>query len=425
MARIRPFVRNDLPAVTELMRARFPGWPHDESFLAATLLDHPWADPDLPSFVGVDRRGEVIGFAGVQVRRMKLGDRTLRAVCGSHLVVSADHRDGIRGADFVRHVLSGPQDLTFTDSATERVVHLWRSLGGYMNYERCHDWMLVLRPVRWLGAILAAGARRRVIASGLVPVGALPIQAAGPRLLGLAHPAPAVDVHSEDATTASIVAHLPTLNEDVPLRVHYDHEYLDYLFTLVESCAGPLVRRIVRREGRPIGCYVYVRRPGGLGRVVYLSALETETDAVFGELVERARADGTTVLAGRDEPRLHESLRRRLAVFGSAGRLLVHARDPEVISLLATESSLLTHFDGEWFTTLVGDRRLAKPASPFAAGLRHMPPSNGRSERKSEVPDQLRSAARGDRVRSRRPSRRSPARSRAESGNGVARPRTR
>ena len=149
----------------------------------------------------------------------------------------------------MRHVLSGPQDLTFTDSAIDRVVHLWRSLGGEINYERCHDWMLVLRPVRWLGAILAAGARRRVIASGLVPVGALPIQAAGPRLLRLAYPVPPSDVDSEDATTASLAAHLPTLTQDMRLRVHYDHEYLDYVFSLVQNCAGPLVRRIVHRGG--------------------------------------------------------------------------------------------------------------------------------------------------------------------------------
>jgi hypothetical protein len=351
MASIRPFERADLPAVTALMEERFAGWTHGETFLAATLLDHPWAEDDLPSYVAVGEADEIIGFIGIQVRRMRLDERSLRAVVTSHLVVSADRRAGYAGTLLLRQALAGPQDLTWTDSATDRVLRLWRSLGGHMNYSRCYSWMFVLKPLRWLGAVLSAGARRRLITSGLVPVGALPIQAAGPRLVRLAYPAPPSDVDAEDATVATMVAHLPTVTRDMRLRPDYDQPYLEHLLAQVEASTGPVVRRIVHRGGRPIGCYVYARKPGGLIRVLHLAALAAETDAVVGELIERARADGATVLTGRAEPHLHESLRRRLAVFGSGGRTLIHSRDPEIESLLATSSSLLTHLDGEWFAT--------------------------------------------------------------------------
>ncbi len=337
------------------MQARFPGWTEGESFLAETLLDHPWADPELPSFVAVDDGDEVIGFIGAQARRMRLDERDLRAVCASHLVVSDDQRAGVQGALLLRRLLSGPQDLTFTDSATDRVLHMWRRFGGHMDHTRCYDFMVVLRPFRWLGAVLGASARRRVVASGLAPVGALPIQAAGPRLLRLASPTvslPALppDVDGEPATAASIVEHLAAITRDLHLRMDYDQEYLDHLLALIERSVGPFVCRIVRRNGTPVGCYVYVPRPGGLGRVLQLAAPAAETDAVFGELVEHARAEGTTVLAGRAEPQLREALGQRLAVFGTAGRTMIHTREPEISSLLATSSSLLTHLDGEWFT---------------------------------------------------------------------------
>jgi hypothetical protein len=349
MASIRPFERDDLPAVAALMGKRFAGWTQGEPFLAETLLDYPWADPELPSYVAVDEAGEVLGFIGVQVRRVRLDERSLRGVVSSHLVVLEESRAGFAGALLLRQVLTGPQDLTWTDSATDRVLRLWRSLGGHMNYARCYGWMFVLKPIRWLGAVAGAGIRRRVVESGLVPVGALPVQAAGPRLVRMAFPDLPSDVDSERATTTSIVEQLPIVNRDMRLQVEYDQEYLDRHLRLVEQTSGPLVCRIVRRRGSPVGCYVYARMPGGLSRVLHLAALAAETDAVLGELIEHARGDGTAVLAGRAEPHLHEPLRRRLAVLGSTGRTLIHTRDPEVGSVLNTGASLLTHLDGEWF----------------------------------------------------------------------------
>jgi hypothetical protein len=351
MASIRPFERKDLPAVAGLMEKRFAGWAHGESFLAETLLDYPWADPELPSYVAVDEGDEVLGFIGAQVRRVRLQERSLRGVVSSHLVVSAESRAGFAGALLLRQVLSGPQDLTWTDSATDRVLRLWRSLGGHMNYARCYGWMFVLKPVRWVGAVAAAGLRRRVIESGLVPTGALPIHAAGPRLVRLAFPPLAADVEGVPATSASLVEHLPTLSREMRLRVDHDQEFLEYQLKLIERSWGGLVSRIVRRGGNPIGCYIYARRPGGLSRVLHVSALAAEMDAVLGELIAHARADGTAVLTGRAEPHLHEALRRRLAAFGSTGRTLVHTRDPEIGALLSTSASLLTYLDGEWFAT--------------------------------------------------------------------------
>lgn len=348
MASIRPFERADLPAVAALMEARLPGWRQDESFLAKTFVDHPWADPELPSLVAIEEPGEVLGFVGVQVRRLRIDERPARAVCLSNLVVAADRRVGVAGTLLLRRAISGPQDLSWSDFTTETVVRWWRMLGGHVDYPRSHDWMLVLHPVRWVGAMLSAGARGQARGSGLAPVRALPAQAAGRRLVPRAFPPLPTGVDGEPATAALIAEHLPTIARDIRLRVDYDEAQLDHLFAHIEASADPLVRRLVRRGGDPIGWYAYLRRPHGVCRVLHLSAPAAETDAVVGELIEHTRAQGAAVLSGRAEPHLHEPLRRRLAVLGFAGQAVTHSRDPEIHALLTTSSSLLTYLDGEW-----------------------------------------------------------------------------
>jgi hypothetical protein len=338
------------------MEARFPGWVYGESLIAETLIDSPWTDPELPSYVAVDEQDEVVGFIGAQARRLRLGDRAVRGVVSSHLAVVDDPRAGLAGALLLRKILAGPQDVTWTDSASDTVLALWESLGGVMDYSRCSNWMLVLKPFRWLGAIVRAGARPRAnsrlhaIAEQAVPVGGIPVHAAGPRLLAPAFPAPASDVDSESATAASIVAHLPAIAGEARLRVDHDEAYLEHLLTLVNASAGPLVSRIVRRRGEPIGWYAYLRRPSGVSRVLHLSAQAPATEAVVGDLIERVRADGAAALTGRAEAHLYESMRSRLALLGYGGRTLVHTRDPEIRSLLGDKSWLLTQLDGEWFT---------------------------------------------------------------------------
>ena len=107
MTDIRPFERADVEGVLALLEARLPWWTHDESFLEQTLIDSPWADPELPSLVAVDDEGGILGFIGSQARRLKLDDRELRGICCAHLAVSSDPRAGPAGALLLRRLLSG------------------------------------------------------------------------------------------------------------------------------------------------------------------------------------------------------------------------------------------------------------------------------------------------------------------------------
>lgn len=349
MTEIRPLERTDLKAAIALLKARLHWWTHDESFLAQTLIDCPWADPELPSLVATGDQGELLGFIGAQVRRLRFDDRELRGVCCAHLTVAADRSAGAAGALLLRRLLSGRQDLTWTDSPTAGVVRMWRAFGGYTDHPRSCDWMLVLRAFRRVRGLLAVRARASVREA--LPVAAAPLRALAGRVTPRAVPELPPGVSGEDATAATIVSCLPALTDGLRFRVDYDQPYLDQLFNQVESEMGTLVRRIVRRDASPIGWYAYLSRPRGASRVLHLCASRADVEAVVGELTDHARSNGSAALAGRLEPHLEGPLRRRPAVIGFARRPVIHVRDPELHAALATSSSLLTRLDSEWYVT--------------------------------------------------------------------------
>ena len=283
---------------------------------------------------------DVIGFTGVQVRRMRLNGRSIRGVHSGHGVVKPDRRGGAVGALLIGRVLSGPQELTWSDGAIDPVAGVFRTHGGHLDHARACDWLLVLRPARWFRGFTAAAIRRQANSRHIVPVAALPFQAIGRRILPSAFPEDSAGVIGEDATAATIVSHLPELNKRLRVWVEHDEEHLDHLFGLVryfnglESFHGPLVCRLVRRGKRPIGWYAYVARSGGASRVLHLGAPEKEADAVLGELIGRARAQGSAALAGRAEPHLQRALNRRFAVLGYARQPTILAKDPELAAVM-------------------------------------------------------------------------------------------
>ncbi|MBX5468717.1 MAG: hypothetical protein IRZ21_02325 [Thermoleophilaceae bacterium] len=349
MPTIRPAERADLPAIASLMerhllRRPLPGGD-TQRFLRATLFDGPWADEELPSLVATDGEGRVVGFIASQPRSFSIDGRAARAVCCSHLVVEPESRSSGAGIALVRGLLSGPQELTWSDSGVEVVVRLFRLLGGHPDHSRACDWMLVLRPGRWLRRIVSQAMRGRRLRRDLVPVGALPAQAAG---RWRRERAPA-EVTSEEAGAAELVAHLPEVTRGVRLRPDYSEARLEAQLALVRSAGRPVVSRLVRVGDKVAGWYVYELATDRASRVLQVATRENGADAVLESLVRDAAERGAPALAGRLEPGLELALQRRFATLGIVRRPIVHSRDPEVRAAIASGSALLTRLDGEWW----------------------------------------------------------------------------
>jgi len=353
LTHIRPFARGDLPAVGALLRTHLLGRVREaprsvEAFLAATLLDGPWADPELPSWVAVSDDGSPAGFLACHVRRMVLDDAPIRVVVCSHLVVAADERAGATGALLLKRCLDGPQDLTISDTATDVVARLWRIYGGHLDVARSCEWMHVFRPVA-MGARLAARvATKQRVGRYDVPVPGLPVHL-GARLLRRLRAGDEPEVEGEPLAPAGATEQLSGLLRVLRLRPDYDDAYLRWLLGQLGDLDGELVCRVVRQGGREVGWYVYVLRPSGTGRVLQVLAEPRRADAVVTELFADARRRGAAMLTGRVEPHLQEPLRRRLTAIGFGERHVVHTRRPEVQAALAGDAALLTRLDGEWW----------------------------------------------------------------------------
>ena len=344
MTEIRDLRADDLPAVGALLDRLLPGWGGDRGLLAATMWDHPWADPEVGSLVATDADDGVIGFIGVQARRLRHGDRILRGACCSHLVVDPQRTTGPAGALLMGRLLAGPQDLTWSDSANEITVRIWRTFGGELDHVRACDWMLVQRPLGWAGTLAWSLLRHQRIGRQRVPVGVLPMG-----MFRRGAEAPPDDLVAADASPAEVVEQLSAWTPRTLLRMDYDEAHLEHLLDLVRGRLGEPVSRIVRLGGRPVGWYVYVPRRTTASRVLHLAGVDRHLGLVLGELLADARRRGTRVLAGRLEPHLEKPLRERMAAIGLARRPVLHARDPELRAELTTGSALLTRLDSEWF----------------------------------------------------------------------------
>jgi hypothetical protein len=342
MPTIRPIERDDLPAVAELVRANLEGWSRDADGLARVLIDHPWAPDRVPALVAIDDAGELIGSIGAQARRVRFGDAELAGVSVSYLVVAADRRAGAAGVLMIRELLGGGQDLTWTDSGTPAVVRIWRALGGHLDHSRTGDWMLVLRPGRWLRDLAATRISRRHSADyRAAPVPALPFSSLPGRNRSIAAGA---NLGGADVSPRELAEHLGPVASGIKLHVAHDGGFLEAQFEYLASLGERVVCRLVRRDGQPIGWHAYVFRPIS-SRVLCIAAREDHAEDVLSDLVTDARRRGTAVISGRLEPHLDRAIRSRPAVIGLAQQPIVHARDPELLAAVASSASLLTELD--------------------------------------------------------------------------------
>ncbi|HXF97263.1 MAG TPA: hypothetical protein VNJ46_01465 [Gaiellaceae bacterium] len=353
---IRPLERRDLPQVASAIAE---GKPADRlaRFLEQTLLDQPWADPEIPSLV-YENGGEILGTIGASVRRMRFDGRPVRLVVSAYLWSHPRVRRHAIGLRLLRALLAGPQDVTVTDGATETVRRMWEALGGRAVHLSCFSYLRVLRPAR-LAIERALGGRLRDAGAAL----SAPLDLVAVRLAGTGF-RPRSATESEPLSPVAMVEHLPSIASWARLRADYDAPYLEWLFARLQEIdesrlpwlrweRGGLFAELVRRDGRAAGWYVCHLRPGGLCRVLQIAARERATGDVLRHLFARAAERGASAVLGRLEPRLVAPIRaeHRNVYYRPRDLMLIHTRDHEILSATLAGDALLTRLDGEWWVS--------------------------------------------------------------------------
>jgi hypothetical protein len=350
---IRPLERDDLPQVASLyehvMRSgsRTPP-PGLAPYFERNLFDCPSADAEIPSLVYVED-GKVVGFIASYARPMRLDGRPIRLACSGQLV--ADPEAHAVGALLMRKYLSGPQDLTITDGATEAVRHMWVRLGGAAADLSSLRWVRVFRPWRYAGDELCRQLRLGALTSLLRPLWAA-MDAVTTRLVRRSLRTDKPDALAEVLTAESLSEQVATMDQWLSLHPDYDARYLGWIFEELErvTVRGTLVRMLVRgSDGQVLGWYLYFLEPGGVSEVLQVAARDGELDEVLDHLFHHARTNGAAALQGRMEPRLVDPLLRRNCIPARNRWTLVHSRDPAVLDAIASRRALLTRLEGEWW----------------------------------------------------------------------------
>jgi hypothetical protein len=346
-ATIRPAQAADLGAVAEMdeLIYRRGRAAHDELFLRRVFLEGPAVDDEIPSLVATAADGRVVGFIGATVTPMRFGQERVRLITTSHLLTHPRHATPGVGGLLQRAVLSGPQDMTVTDTATPLVARMWHSLGGSTAQLPSVVWLRVVNPWRFLteqGARLFArwrtqSARRQTLVDA--------------RLDRLGRQAPSLQPSSEPLTASLLRSELPAVAGSLTLLPDYSEAHLNWL--LAQAAAAPgdsrLVGKLVRSNHRALGWYVYRQRPGHVALLLQLVAHPRSVAQVADHLFRDVRRRGVSAIQGALYPQLVETFGPRPSILRLGTRYLVHSRRPELVDALVSGRAMLSRLDTEWW----------------------------------------------------------------------------
>jgi hypothetical protein len=373
MAAVRVLAASDLPAAAALFARVYPEqrWGSRnacESYFREMLFGNPWRELDLPSWVA-EEDGRLVGLYAVMPRRMRLRGRALRVAVGCQFMVDPERRRSLIALQLAQACLRGPQDLTLVDGASDQTRRMWSGVGGSVSLLHSLHWTRPLRPARYALSLLAQRALPGAMTQAARPLAAaadwLAARLRPNRFYREAAPAdPALDART-------MLAHLPEMLHDCPLRPDYDPGPLAWLLEQAarKTRHGSLRARAVRSGGRLLGWYLYYLQRGGAGEVLQVAARSGAFDQVLRRLLADAWRQGAAALRGRLDPRYAQELSARHCWFKwDSTWLLAHSRHAEVLAAVQQGNAFLSRLDGEWWLRFLGEPDPHAGGAPSSAG---------------------------------------------------------
>lgn len=367
MSSVRSFEAGDVEVVADLFQRllRKTGTPAGsdlKAYLRTLFLDGATGDTPLRSRVHVRTDGTVSGFLGILPVPMEFeGRRLLAANCGTF---ACDDResDPFAGARLLRDALSGPQDLSFSETSNDISTDMWRSMRATVLGPYSLEWLRILRPA----AFALEAAANRVSAARL----ARPLARAADAVLCRGGEKQSWSHYTPLAGKADAFIDAPASDGDFieacqqlvakfPLRPQWERPVLETMLRHAARKAqhGERVQHVVRtRSGKAIGLYLYYGDPSGIGRTVQIMAEPGQESIVIDCLLRNAHDRGLVAMRGRTQPALLQAMIGKKCAFLHASSTVVHSRDPDLLEAMTTGRAFLNGLAGEGWTRLIGDR---------------------------------------------------------------------
>lgn len=353
--RIRPLRADDLPDIVALRRRSFnSGQRTDPVDLAGycerVFLRNPWRDEELSSLVYENAAGQPMGFIGVIPRRMVFQGQPIRVAVATQMMVAPEAR-GLAGLQLVRKLLSGPQDLTLSDTANDTARRVWTTVGADEILLYGFSWERVLRPwrsLRWQVADKHLALRAAAYAAG-------PFLVAGDMIAkqfpAYHIPRPAGTLGRLDAET--ITTHADRLMQDRVLRPAYDVQSLGWLLAEAAekkefgSLGGGIVRSV---DGEIAGWFAHYTAKRKVSQVVLFAARRATQALVMDHLLYDVARLGAIAISGRLDPALLPMLPAPVHCLRyQAPWTLAYSRRPEILRALEKGDAFFSRLDGEWW----------------------------------------------------------------------------
>ena len=362
MSEIRVLTEDDVPATAALFARVYPQyrWHSQaacESYFHEMLFGNPWCDPELPSWVA-EQDGSIVGIQTVMPRPMRFQGRPLRVAVSCQFMVDPDKRRSLTALQLIKAYLSGPQDLSLADGASNQARHLWISLGGIAPLLYSLHWTRPLRPARYALSLLEEhAALPTALTFAARPVAALAdaLSARMPpnRFFREDH-----DFTEDNLDPATMLSHLPEVMGGNALQPVYDAGSLAWLLEQIgrKTRHGNLRSRVVfDSERRFIGWYLYYLNAGGVSEIVQVAAADGSFDSVLRRLLADAWRHGSAAVRGRLDPHFAQELSARHSWFRREGTwTLVHSRHADITTAIHRGDACLSRLEGEWWLRFQG-----------------------------------------------------------------------
>ncbi len=368
MSEVRPFEQNDAPVVAAMfLRILNRETATDGSAALATYLANLFCgsfghDEDITSRVHVAGNGRVNGFIGVLPQTVQLDGESLRAAICTTWMVDDHQSDPFAGARLLKAVLSGPQDLSFSETSNDLSTAMWRRMGAHVLASYSLEYLRVIRPAAF---VTRAAACRFGLLGAFAPLARLVDRAAGVGGSGLSWAGYRPCHGKADALAETepdedeLVSAIQELVKHYPLRPRWSDELLARMLAhaRVKARHGERVQRILRtRGGKLAGLFIYYGDRGGIGRVMQLMAAPGMEGPILERMLANAHARGLAAIRGRTQPALLDAMLDRKFAFLHASSTVFHSPRAKIVDAATQGRAFLNGLSGESWTQLIGHR---------------------------------------------------------------------
>ena len=368
VSQVRPFEHDDAPAVAEMfLRILRRETSADGGAALAVYLDDLFCGPyrcdgEIVSRVHVTEDGRLNGFIGVLPQVMELDGEHLRAAICTTWMVDGHQADPFAGARLLKAVLSGPQDLSFSETSNDLSTAMWRRMGAHVLAPYSLEYLRVIRPAAF---VTRMAANRFGLLGAFTPLARLADRAAAAGVNGLSwagfQPRPGktdalAETEPDEDALAGAIGELVVHHR---LHPRWSDEQLARMLAhaRVKARHGTRVQRILRtRGGKLAGLFVYYGDRGGIGRAMQVMAAPGMEGLVLERLLANAHARGLAAIRGRTQPALLDAMLDRKFAFLHASSTVFHSSRPELADAAMQGRAFLNGLSGESWTRLIGDR---------------------------------------------------------------------